>query len=368
MITTIRTHRGVAMFYAIIMMAVMCMILSLAVDYGHAQLVKTELRRTADASARAAIGSLSSGLVAASKSAKDVAKLNTIDGQPCILDSTKDIEYGIWDVNTKKFTPSSDTSKINAVHVMLKQRVNMMLASVMGRNFCDVQAETIMMQVPAINVNQRVEGTANPFLAGMKAGSRASETNPHNNPDYAGDASNWKQSPLAMTGIPIGPNTSLTFDNIAGTMRHDPNLTDYQPDGDLQDIGHNNLTTNPGNNYVSGLYSENGIHDMRAPINALVGVFLTDDEPNKTSVPDIKPEQWDYTKADARNKLNYSPALKQIFFIGDGKTDDGATQTFTAPEGATRLYLASWDFYEWNNNSGYRIVKITRPGMVAVVK
>ena len=103
-------RRGVAMFYAIIMMAVLCMILSLAVDYGHAQLVKTELRRTADASARAAIGSLSSGLAAASKSAKDVAKLNSIDGQPCVLDATKDIEYGIWDVNTKKFTPSSDTS------------------------------------------------------------------------------------------------------------------------------------------------------------------------------------------------------------------------------------------------------------------
>ena len=42
--------------------------------------------------------------------------------------------------------------------------------------------------------------------------------------------------------------------------------------------------------------------------------------------------------------------------------------TVFAPEGATRLMLATWDFYEWNNNAGYRIVKINRPQQVITVK
>ena len=50
------------------------------------------------------------------------------------------------------------------------------------------------------------------------------------------------------------------------------------------------------------------------------------------------------------------------------KTDDGATQTFVAPAGATRLFLAGWDFYEWNNNAGDRTVKISRPSKIMTVK
>ena len=42
------------------------------------------------------------------------------------------------------------------------------------------------------------------------------------------------------------------------------------------------------------------------------------------------------------------------------RASDGVPQKFRAPEGATRLYLATWDFYEWNNNAGERTVKIER--------
>ena len=94
-------------------------------------------------------------------------------------------------------------------------------AGIVGKRSFDVTAESIVVVVPAINVNQNVPATANPFLAGMPKGSVASLHNPHNSPDYAGDASNWKQSPIVVPGLPLVEGQTLTFDSISGTARHD---------------------------------------------------------------------------------------------------------------------------------------------------
>src|SRR3954464_5521755 len=100
--------RGVAMVYAIMIMTAMCMILSLAVDYGHAQLVKTELRRAADASARAAAAYIYSDLNLGIAAAQDVASRNKADGVAVTV-AMKDIEYGYWDVKKKTFTKATGT-------------------------------------------------------------------------------------------------------------------------------------------------------------------------------------------------------------------------------------------------------------------
>src|SRR3954468_7898137 len=187
--------RGVAMVYAIMIMTAMCMILSLAVDYGHAQLVKTELRRSADASARAAAAFIYSDLSAGTAAAMDLASRNKADGASINLVAAQDIEYGYWDVKKKTFTKTSVASQINAVHVIARKTeargnaVPTMFARVLGRNGVDVQAETIVMAVKPLNVNQDVQGKANPFLSGMPTNSVASKPNPHNNPDYAGTTS-----------------------------------------------------------------------------------------------------------------------------------------------------------------------------------
>src|SRR3954451_2570807 len=89
--------RGVAMVYAIMIMTALCMILSLAVDYGHAQLVKTELRRTADASARAAAAYIYSDLNAGTVAAIDIASKNKADGTSVTV-TAEDIQFGNWDV------------------------------------------------------------------------------------------------------------------------------------------------------------------------------------------------------------------------------------------------------------------------------
>jgi len=226
-----------------------------------------------------------------------------------------------------------------------------------------VTADSVAMVIPAIDVNQPVGAVANPFLAGMPRGTPASQNNPHHNPDYAGDASNWKQSPLTVN-MPLNAGDGLTFDAISGLARHDPNLSDYQPDGQLDDIGHNNPTPNANNNYSKKFYNENGIADMNAPINALVGIFLDDKAPDSTPAP----ENLDFSTAKSRDFDVLKPELKQLFFIGDGLDSSGNQQQFIVPKGATKLFLATWDFYEWNNNSGSRTVLVSRPMKIITVK
>ena len=43
-------------------------------------------------------------------------------------------------------------------------------------------------------------------------------------------------------------------------------------------------------------------------------------------------------------------------------------QQFIVPKGATRLYIATWDHYEWNNNQKHREVKVERPQQIITVK
>src|SRR4051812_37988559 len=124
-------RRGVTIIYAVLIMTALTMFLSLAVDYGHAQLVKTELRRSADASARAAAAFIYSDLNAGTAAALDLASKNKADGVPVTV-AAKDIEYGYWEVKNKTFTKTSVASAINAVHVTTRQTVPMMFAKVLG--------------------------------------------------------------------------------------------------------------------------------------------------------------------------------------------------------------------------------------------
>ena len=43
---------GFAIWYSVVSMTVLCLFVSLATDYGHMQVTKAQLRRTADAAAR----------------------------------------------------------------------------------------------------------------------------------------------------------------------------------------------------------------------------------------------------------------------------------------------------------------------------
>jgi hypothetical protein len=87
----------------------------------------------------------------------------------------------------------------------------------------------------------------------------------------------------------------------------------------------------------------------------LVGLFLkgqaTGDAPG------------DLNRDDDGQFRTASPRLKQPFFIGDGETPGGATQTYRIPNGAQRLFLGIADGFSFNgppdyyedNNGSFRV-------------
>ena len=159
-----------------------------------------------------------------------------------------------------------------------------------------------------------VPGTADIYLAGMPAGSTTS----------AGDSAP-AQAPFLVTGLTLSAGEALMFTVPAGAVNNTFS-TPTTPDG-------NGSFTN----HTAG--AENGISDVVAPANALVGLFLGPDQPDGSAAP----PQLDFRPTgNVSGSINYTslaPQLRQVFFIGDGRTSSGALQQIIAPPGATRLYL-----------------------------
>jgi len=83
----------------------------------------------------------------------------------------------------------------------------------------------------------------------------------------------------------------------------------------------------------------------------LVGVFIEAGDISALSAPGgmSYPDLASYAAA------SYSPGLRQIFYIGDGKTGtgSGATQLFDVPDGAGFLVLGIADAFGFNAAAGY---------------
>src|SRR5262249_44774054 len=93
--------------------------------------------------------------------------------------------------------------------------------------------------------------------------------------------------------------------------------------------------------------SDTGIANVTAPLYSVVGVFLDNTQPNLSPAP----VGLDFSVIGL-NFTALAPALKQVFFIGDGMTNTAVAQQFTVPAGATRLFLGTMDGFEWSNNTG----------------
>lgn len=314
--------------YAVVALLTLCMLASLAVDYGRVQLVKTELAAVAEAAARAGATQLQTSGQAGLSAAVAVGAANTSDGKAIVLDSTADVFVGTWDETTKAFT--AGTSNPNAVKVTARRTaargtaVTLTWAAVMGKRSTDVTATSIAI-LTTTPAPSSVTNKSNPWLAGMPAGSKA------NGYDSAPSA-----SPTLLVGGGLLGGASLQFDSSGETSNQTGVEAKYPPDGNLSWIIHNY----PG--------AENGIADLNAPISALIGVFLSDAQPSLTPAP----AALDFTTAASRDFATLSPALKQPFFIGDGKRANGTVQSFVVPAGATRLYVGSMDGQQWSDNDG----------------
>jgi Flp pilus assembly protein TadG len=101
-----------ALVYTIIFMGALCGFVSLAVDYGRAEMDKTELRSACDAASRYGVVGLQTNSSTAISNAIAVAAQNTVDTTPLVLLSS-DVVVGTWASNT--FTAGG--SSPNAVQV-----------------------------------------------------------------------------------------------------------------------------------------------------------------------------------------------------------------------------------------------------------
>src|SRR4051794_1759744 len=94
-------------------MTTLCGVVSLAVDFGHVQLARTELHRAADAAARYAVTGLADNTYASK--AITAANDNTSDGAPVSI-TAANVVKGNWDI-TK--SPAFDATRgpVNAVKI-----------------------------------------------------------------------------------------------------------------------------------------------------------------------------------------------------------------------------------------------------------
>jgi len=356
-----RRRRGVVAIYTVVTLTALMAMLSLAVDGAHIQLVKTELQSAADAAAMYAAAGLKNqlnGKSGAIGNAKAVAAQNTSDGRALSV-SDSDVELGIWNIEKRTFTTATDINLANAVRVTVRRNTangnakQMFFGSVTGKSTYDVSASAIAMTINDAGTEFKVEATSNPWLSGMPDGSVANPKNPAKNPDYAPEA-----SPTLLSGIPLDEGTMLTFDGVNGGANNMPSDQKFDADGNTGSGAANNQ-------YSPQKGAENGIADVRAPFNSLIGIFMDDDVPTKTAAP---PVALDFSTTGSRNFTQLAPALKQPFFIGDGRTSTGEVQSFAIPSGTTRLFIGTMDSFEWNNNIGAFKLAARIPGNVSLVK
>jgi Flp pilus assembly protein TadG len=337
---------GLAVVYILILMTAMIAFTSLAVDLGRAQLAKTELHRAADAAAIYGAQGFATSTVLAN--AITAAAENNVDGTPLILQNS-DVQIGVW--HNGQFKPNG--SGISAVQINAKRiksrntAVPLLFAAVIGQHTLDINASSVATYVAPVNVSVSAQAKANPWLAGMPAGTTAN-----------GYDSAPNDSPSQVTGLPITPGGKLNF-SFNGGVSYLPGTGNNGPDGDLSFILYNGIYTG----FNGG--REHGMSNLTAPITAVVGVFLDNNQPDTEGAP---PPDLDFTTDASRDFTSLSPQLRQPFFIGDGLTSSGAPQDFVVPAGATRLFIGVMDGQQWSDNTGSFTTTISYPAQITLVQ
>jgi hypothetical protein len=195
----------------------------------------------------------------------------------------------------------------------------------------EVQVSTAdgLVNAKKCSENYAVSGRSNLYFAGVAPDTRIEYIK---STDYFLTEKPLQVLPFASDCLTEG---ATIFFEIAGQISHGQSAP-TNADGRLDYI----------NSHEKGAYL--GKSDITAPLNAMVALFLSDEDPTRQ----VAPEATVYSTANQRNFTSTSPKLGQIFYIGDGKTADNKYQKVIIPRGAKRLFLGIMDTFEWNNNSG----------------
>jgi hypothetical protein len=353
-----RHRRGTVLIYSLVLMAIIMGVISLAVDYGRAQMIKTQLQCCADSTARGMLQAyVNDGAAYADVYGPYLATntYNPVDANSGVQ-PTASITWGWYNSSTRSFFPGSGTPL--AVQVTMSRTrqtgnaVPLTFPVFNGttalRTTCDVWATAVAVLSTNTSVNATISGQSDPWLAGMPNGTQASDL----------DTAPAQSPPLIMN---VTPGTVLTFTNVAGTVTNDPTIPKVSADGDASEL-HSHNDDDP----MDEPAVQNNIGNITAPINSLLGLFLSSNAPNTQPAPT---STLDYSTQAERDVASQSSLqLQQPFFIGDGETSSAVTQTFVVPPGATRLYLGTMDGHQWSNNQGSFTATVTQQQQVYLVK
>ncbi len=142
-----RRAGGVALIYVVLATVAIFAFCTLAVDYARRQVVRTQLRRAADAAAMYAMLAQGKGLPAATVQAYavDAANDNTADGTPVAIDPTTNVDFLDWDAATRTYTTlaGSNRSKADAIRVTASRTISLYFGSFINQSTTTVTVESI---------------------------------------------------------------------------------------------------------------------------------------------------------------------------------------------------------------------------------
>jgi Flp pilus assembly protein TadG len=365
-------RRGGAIVYMAVFMPIALGIAALAVDFGRIESAKSELQATTDAAARYAASAMkttsAAGASVAAANASAVFAQNLVDGAAAPFDPNTDIVLGIWTPATKTFVPATLAAGANAVRLQTKLalggagRPPLAFSAALGMKAMIHATSIVMMNGRAASGN--VTGKGNPWLAGMPDGTVSDnwQSIPGKN-DVAGGGPGQNSSPgmIDLAANNLAGGATLMFDSITGTSGNGSgNVQVSTADGNANQI------VSLGTNGTSTMYTSrpmNGMSNVRAPINSMIAVFLNDNVPTSGSAP----AALDFMTTAQRDYQSIAPQLKQTFFIGDGRRDNGEVQQIIVPAGATRLFIGNMDAWQWNDNTGgYTVTANSTTSMTTV--
>ncbi|CAN5484524.1 hypothetical protein BH09PLA1_BH09PLA1_05440 [soil metagenome] len=358
-----KSRRGIALTYAVVALPVMAGLCSLGVDYGYSQLIKTELRRTADATAHDYMvlygmnGKSYANANGPQSYAQNTNPVASFSGQP----PTVKVKWGYFDSATNSFTTGNNGGDV-AVQVTVSytkakgNAVPLMFGSVLGAQSVDISATAIATYSPPQSVNMSVLATSDPYLAGMPANTTST---------YGDNATN--NGATQVSGISVSPGDIITFTNFTGTSSVLPGYMPYVGPAGVANNPYGTATHHGMSWDGSGsAYTENGIADAIMPESSLMALFLDANAPNTTPAPSTV---VDWTNSSLKDQAVYSSLqAKAPFYIGTGMTSTGTVKQFVVPAGATRMFIGSWDGLQFNNNGGSFSGTITRKSSVQLVR
>ena len=339
----------------------------LAVDFGRVTLARQQAQAAVDAAVLGGCAMLANdmppGQVRRNTARLCNENLRGFSGDVAKI-SQNDVSFGTYDPETKVFTAGPyDPHATNAVRLSLDAgtaTLRPMLAQWLGASSVSVPLRATAAYEGTHVIDHRIESTFDIFLAGAAPGTvHQEEIHPLGWFAITDIADLNAPAQVDTRSRPIRGGTEIRVD-VDGWVRYNESLSPVFPDGwtdwDAPPPPDTTLTDNmepgtpmEGMGYGRPRYEPPaGIASIVAPYGSTVGLFLGPGDPASHPTPDM----LRFDNAASLNFDRLEPGLRQPFFIGDGRNDAGDLQTFVAPDGATRLYLATYDWFQYNDNTG----------------